>query len=156
MISNRPYMIRALYDWIVDNRWTPHIQVDADYPGVQVPQEYVQDGVIVLNVSPSAVFGLAMENDRFQFKARFGGVERVIGFPPQAVLAIFARENGHGMPFPPEPYPNQESAQAQVASKPKISGVESTGPKPDKPAKKDDKPDKGDKKKKRPTLSVVK
>lgn len=105
MISNRPYMIRAMYDWIVDNQWTPHIQVDANYPGVQVPQEFVQEGIIVLNVHPEAVRDLEMANDWFFFKARFQGVEREIGFFPEAVLAVFARENGQGMPFPPEPYP---------------------------------------------------
>lgn len=105
MISNKPYIIRAMYDWIVDNDWTPHFQVDANYPGVKVPTEYVQDGVIVLNTAPTAVMGLSMDNQWFSFKARFNGIETSLGFPPEAVLAIFARENGQGMPFPPEPYP---------------------------------------------------
>jgi len=107
MISNRPYMIRAMYDWIVDNGWTPHVQVDANYPSVNVPQAHVQDGVIVLNMAPTAVVALAMDNDWFTFKARFGGIENTLGFPPEAILAIFARENGQGMPFPPEPYPDE-------------------------------------------------
>lgn len=105
MISNRPYLIRAMYDWIVDNQWTPHFQVDVHYPGIQVPMEFAQDGVIVLNVHPEAVQGLSMDNEGFQFKARFQGVERKLRFPPEAVLAVFARENGQGMPFPAEPYP---------------------------------------------------
>ena len=108
MISNRPYMIRAMYDWIVDNHWTPHIQVDANYPGVEVPDEFVQDGVIVLNVQPEAVRELEIGNDWIYFKARFQGVEREVGFFPESVLAVFARENGQGMPFPPEPYPEEE------------------------------------------------
>ena len=107
MISNRPYMVRALYDWIVDSGWTPHVQVDANYPGVNVPREFVQDNVIVLNMAPSAVMALAMDNEWFAFRARFNGIETQLGFPPEAILAIFARENGQGMPFPPEPYPEE-------------------------------------------------
>lgn len=107
MISNRPYMIRAMFQWIVDNHWTPHVQVDANYPGVVVPQQYVQDGVIVLNIHPDAVRELQMDNHLFRFKARFQGVEQQIFFSPDAVLAIFARENGQGMPFPPEAYPEE-------------------------------------------------
>jgi stringent starvation protein B len=117
MISNRPYLIRAVYQWIVDNDWTPHMQVDALYPGVEVPNEFVENGVIILNVSPQAVLALDMANEGFRFRARFQGVERKIAFPPQAVLAVFARENGQGMPFPPEPYPQQDEDAA--AAKPK-------------------------------------
>lgn len=133
MISNRPYMIRALYEWIVDNQWTPHVQVDARFPGVDVPQAFVQDGTIVLNMHPQSVMGLTMENDWFSFRARFKGVEQTIGFPPQAVEAVFARENGQGMSFPPEPYPELPSTSQ--------SGLES-----------DSKPVKG----KKPTLTIVK
>lgn len=107
MISNRPYLIRAMSEWIIDNHWTPHIQVDANYPGVVVPQQYVQEGAIVLNMHPDAVRELQMDNHLFRFKARFQGIEQQIFFPPEAVLAIFARENGQGMPFPPEPYPEE-------------------------------------------------
>ncbi len=105
MISNRPYLIRALYEWIVDNGWTPYVQVDADWPGAEVPQQFVQDGVIVLNISPLATRDLTLGNDEIAFRARFQGEERLVRFPPEAVLAIFAKENGQGMPFPPEPYP---------------------------------------------------
>lgn len=111
MISNRPYLIRAVYQWIVDNEWTPHFQVDANYPGVDVPREFVEEGVIVLNTSPSAVQGLDLENNWMSFRARFQGIERKLGFPPEAVLAVFARENGQGMPFPPEPYPEEAETQ---------------------------------------------
>ncbi|MDR9498482.1 MAG: ClpXP protease specificity-enhancing factor [Hydrogenovibrio sp.] len=110
MISNRPYLIRALFEWIVDNGWTPHLQVDANYPWIEVPQEFAKDGMIVLNVHPEAVRALEINNDLVTFKARFGGVERKLNFPPEAVLAIFARENGQGMPFPPEAYPTEENA----------------------------------------------
>ncbi|UQB42819.1 ClpXP protease specificity-enhancing factor [Thiomicrospira microaerophila] len=110
MISNRPYLVRAIYQWIVDNDWTPHFQVDANHPFADVPQEFVNEGVIVLNASPTAVQALDMANDQICFRARFQGVERKISFPPQAVLAVFARENGQGMPFPPEPYPTEDAA----------------------------------------------
>ncbi|MDX1795627.1 MAG: ClpXP protease specificity-enhancing factor, partial [Hydrogenovibrio sp.] len=109
MISNRPYLIRAMFDWIVDNEWTPHVQVDADFPGVHVPQQYVQNGIIVLNMHPDAVRDLQMSNAVFSFKARFQGVEQKVIFPPGAVLAIFARENGQGMPFAPETYPEADA-----------------------------------------------
>ncbi|WP_373019784.1 ClpXP protease specificity-enhancing factor [Thiomicrorhabdus sp.] len=148
MISNRPYIIRAMYEWMVDNEWTPHVQVDANYPGIEVPQQFAQEGVIVLNIAPSAVIGLDMKNDWFQFKARFQGVEQRVGFPPEAVLAIFARENGQGMPFPAEPYPEEEIASS---SKPSLSAVKDDG---DKPAS--SKTDKSKSAKKKPTLSVVK
>lgn len=118
MISNRPYLIRAVYQWIVDNEWTPHVQVDANYPGVEVPLEFVDDGFIVLNVSPTAAQAVDLSNDWISFRARFQGVERKIGFPPQAVHAIFARENGQGMPFPPEAYP-EETASQPKSDKPK-------------------------------------
>jgi len=100
--SNKPYLIRSLYEWIVDNDGTPHLIVNADFPGVQVPREHVQNGEIVLNISSSAVQGLALNNDEISFNARFSGVARVIRVPVAAVLAIVARENGQGMAFPPE------------------------------------------------------
>jgi len=150
MTSNRPYIIRAMYQWMVDNEWTPHIQVDANYPGIQIPQQFVQEGVIVFNVSPTAVQVLDMQNDWFQFRARFQGVEQKVLFPPEAVLAIFARENGQGMPFPPEPYPDEAD---EPESKPTLSAIDGEGKADDveeakKPAKK--------KSSKKPTLSVVK
>lgn len=153
MISNRPYLIRAIYDWVVDNDWTPHMQVDANYPGVEVPLEYVQDGVIVLNVSPTAVGYLSLENDQISFRARFAGIERSLHFPPESVLAVFARENGHGMPFPPEPYP--EDADKPDITKPKLGAVDSASQSVDK------KPPAGQSSKtkskvKKPTLTVVK
>jgi len=155
MISNRPYLIRAIYQWVLDNDWTPHMQVDANYPGVEVPSEHVHDGMIVLNVSPSAVGQLTLENDGISFRARFSGIERRLYFPPEAVLAVFARENGHGMPFPPEPYEKEESSHN---SEPSMSAVEADTSSSDasdsKPAKQ--KTASKSKKRKRPTLSVVK
>lgn len=151
MISNRSYIIRAMYDWIVDNNWTPHVQVDANYPGVDVPQAHVQEGVIVLNLAPSAVVGLSMANDWFTFKARFGGIETKLELPPEAVLAIFARENGQGMPFPPEPYPEEllHGKEEVLETSPRLSAVE----------KKTDSAKtavKSSSDKKKPSLSIVK
>ncbi len=100
--SNKPYLIRALYEWILDNQGTPHLIVNADFPGVQVPREHVQNGEIVLNISPGAVQGLSLENDEISFNARFSGVARVIRLPIASILAIIARENAQGMAFPVE------------------------------------------------------
>jgi len=148
MLSNRPYIIRAMYEWMADNEWTPHLQVDANYPGIQIPRAFVNEGVIVFNVSPNAVQALDMKNDWFQFRARFQGVEQIVAFPPEAVLAIFARENGQGMPFPPEPYPDEVD---EPAAKPTLSAVESEARKVKSDSKETKKP-----LKKKPTLSVVK
>lgn len=99
MNSSRPYLIRALYEWIVDNQYTPHLLVSAEFPKVQVPQGFASDGQIVLNVSPSAVRHLQMDNDAVSFEGRFGGVAHSLFIPCAAVLAIYARENGQGMVF---------------------------------------------------------
>lgn len=99
MTSNRPYLIRAFYDWIVDNNLTPYVLVDASYPGVQVPLEHVRQGRIVLNISPVATRGLLLENDRIVFTARFSGQTEQIFVSPFAVLEIYAKENGRGIAF---------------------------------------------------------
>lgn len=111
MNSSRPYLIRALYEWIVDNDCTPHLLVNADYPGVQVPSQFVSDGQIVLNVSPTAVRELALNNDAVSFEGRFGGVAHSLHVPAPAVLAIYARENGQGMVFDQEPPPVQSEVE---------------------------------------------
>ena len=103
MNSSRPYLVRALYEWIVDNDCTPHLLVDADYPGARVPPGYAKDGQVVLNVSPSAVRHLHMDNDAVSFEGRFGGVPQSLFIPAAAVLAVYARENGQGMVFDLEP-----------------------------------------------------
>ena len=102
MTSNRPYLIRALYEWLVDNDLTPYLLVDADRESVHVPSRYVEEGRIVLNVSPSAVRDLSLGNDLIAFEARFGGSAFSISLPPDAVLGVYARENGKGMLFPDE------------------------------------------------------
>jgi len=97
--STRPYMIRALYEWCVDHHFTPYVAVHVDET-VQVPQEYVKNGEIVLNISYDATSGLKLGNDFIEFKARFSGSARGIMVPVNRVLAIYARENGQGMAFP--------------------------------------------------------
>lgn len=97
--STRPYLIRALYEWCTDNGFTPFIAVLVD-ESVRVPNEYVKDGEIVLNISFDATSSLAMGNESIEFKGRFGGVARDIFVPVDRVVAIYARENGQGMAFP--------------------------------------------------------
>jgi stringent starvation protein B len=105
MTSNRPYLLRAMYDWISDNGLTPYILVDAGAPGVDVPQSAVKDGRVVLNVAARAVAQLELGMDRVKFMARFSGVSRSVDVPMAAILAIYAHENGQGMMFPAENSP---------------------------------------------------
>lgn len=102
MTSSRPYILRAIYDWIVDNGLTPYILVNAEAPGAQVPERHVEHGRIVLNVSPRAVSAWAQDLTRISFSARFGGVSQNVSIPIAAVLAIYAKENGKGMVFEKE------------------------------------------------------
>lgn len=102
MTPKRPYILRALYEWLIDNELTPHIVVDAEWPYIQVPQQYVQDGQIVLNIAPSALQGLQMGNEEIRFFARFQGKEQRVLIPMGALLAIYAKENGAGTIFEPE------------------------------------------------------
>ena len=99
MNSSRPYLVRALYEWIVDNDCTPHMLVNSDYPKVQVPAGFSSDGQIVLNVSPTAVRQLHMDNEAVSFEGRFGGVPHTLYVPIPAILGVYARENGQGMVF---------------------------------------------------------
>jgi len=128
MTPSRPYIMRALYEWIVDNDCTPYVLVDASVPDVMVPQQFVKDGQIVLNISPGAVIDLNIGNEAMAFNGRFGGVATDIYVPIAAVVGIYARENGQGMVFEPE---------------------ESTGP-PDEPPPDPIKPEG------RPSLKIVK
>ena len=109
MSPSRPYLVRALNEWILDNDCTPYVLVDAGLPGVQVPEDYVTNGQIVLNISPTAVQNLHIDGDGLSFNARFGGVPMTVFVPVVALLAIYARENGQGMVFGSEagaPDPN--------------------------------------------------
>lgn len=102
MTPRRPYLLRAFYDWLLDNQLTPHLVVDVMRPDVQVPMEFARDGQIVLNIAPRAVGNLQLGDDAVSFNARFGGVPRQVLVPMAAVLAIYARENGAGTMFEPE------------------------------------------------------
>jgi stringent starvation protein B len=111
MTSSRPYIVRALYEWILENHCTPYVLVNAFYEGVEVPQAHVKDGQIILNVSPSAVQDLSVEDYAMEFRGRFGGIPKQVFVPIPAVMGIYAKENGQGMMFetdnggsePPEP-----------------------------------------------------
>jgi stringent starvation protein B len=136
MTPNQPYLLNAFYEWIVDNNLTPYIVVDAHFSGVQVPQEYVQDGQIVLNVSPASTGKLQLGLQELTFDARFGGVPRSLVIPCPAILAIYAKENGAGTVFTIEE--NISTGESQESHSPE------TDPTPPKP------------KKGKPTLTVVK
>lgn len=123
----RPYMVRALYQWIEDNALTPYLMVDATADNVQVPKEHVQDGRIVLNIASRATGNMSMENDYIHFSARFGGVSQEIWVPLTAVMGIYAKENSQGMFFDPNEYddyvPEEDTAttskKSAAAPKPK-------------------------------------
>lgn len=144
MTSNRPYLLRALYDWICDNHLTPYVLVDATGDDLNIPHEFVEDGRIILNVSPSAVRDLDLSNDYINFKARFSGQSMNVYFPNDAVLAIYAKENGRGMIFPEE---EQEVAEADETTSNETS---------DKPEEKKDEKKDAKKKKDRSHLKVIK
>lgn len=97
MTSRRPYMLRALYHWLIDNDLTPHVVVNTTLANVLVPQQFIRDGEIVLNIAPHAVGDIDISNQHIQFKARFGGKIEIISVPISAIIAIYARENGAGM-----------------------------------------------------------
>ncbi len=99
MTPNQPYLLRAIYEWIVDNDLTPYILVNAENDYAQVPRQYVENGKIVLNIAPMAVEALELGNDHIAFSARFAGKPMDVNFPVSAVLAIYAKENGQGMVF---------------------------------------------------------
>ncbi|HCN41279.1 MAG TPA: ClpXP protease specificity-enhancing factor [Proteus vulgaris] len=103
MSPRRPHLLRAYYDWIIENELTPHLVVDVNIEGVQVPMEYAHDGQIVLNISSRAVDNLELTPYQVLFSASFGGIPRKVRVPMAAVMAIYARENGAGMMFEPEP-----------------------------------------------------
>ena len=111
--SHRPYLIRAIREWAIDNHLTPQLLVDAELDGVEVPAEFVEEGQIVLNISPQAVDHLEMGNEYISFSARFRGVSRSVLVPVDAVLAVFDRESRQGMSFPAVPEPGDDAPAAK-------------------------------------------
>ncbi len=124
MTPSRPYLVRALYEWILDNDDAPYLVIDATIHNVMVPEQFVADGQIILNIGPAAVQGLQMDDDAVSFSARFGGVPMQVYVPVLAIKAIYAKESGQGMGFgfepgipdPDEPMP--ESTADKPAAKP--------------------------------------
>ncbi|MCX7101913.1 MAG: ClpXP protease specificity-enhancing factor [Methylobacter sp.] len=102
MTPLKPYLIRSIYEWIIDNNMTPHLLVDAENPKAILPVDFIEDGKIVLNIRPEAIQGLNLGNESIEFNARFSGKPMHILTPISTVLAIYAKENGKGMIFDPE------------------------------------------------------
>ncbi|MFC3033030.1 ClpXP protease specificity-enhancing factor [Pseudoalteromonas fenneropenaei] len=124
MTPNRPYLLRAFLDWIIDNQCTPHVVVNAEYASVQVPRQFVQDGQIVLNISPSAVTQFSMDNQALSFNARFSGQPMQVYVPMGAILAIYARENGEGTVFTPDTYFDEQDVVVEESEP--VSAAETT------------------------------
>lgn len=133
--STKPYLARALWEWCCDNGLTPLIQVQVEGTEARVPLEFVKEGQIVLNVSPSATRNLTMNNVEIQFNARFNGISREVSVPWGAVIGLYARETGEGMVFPDEVSRMPEEAPEGV---PEVSVADPPNPQ------------------KKPTLTVIK
>ena len=127
LIPTRPYLIRAIRDWAMDNGLTPQLLVDAGVDGIVIPGSHVQDGKIVLNVHTQAVKALELGNEFITFSARFGGNSHAINLPIQSVLAVFARENGQGIFFQEEETQHQMKQSADD-SKEHLPNGQSSGP----------------------------
>jgi len=127
MTSNRPYLLRAMYEWINDNGMTPYILVDAAFPGVQVPQQAIKDGRVVLNIAARAVSQISLGDAEIGFLARFGGVSQHVRVPVGAVQAIYAQESGQGMTMP------EEVAAAPASAPPSPAAVSDDPPRTEPP-----------------------
>lgn len=114
MNSSRPYLLRAIYQWIVDNDCTPYLLVNAVAPGVSVPVEYVENDKIILNIGPTAAHQLVLGDEEIEFNARFGGRPMEVAAPISAVLAIYARENGQGMLFTDDEGESEDSGDPEA------------------------------------------
>jgi len=114
----RPYLVRAIYEWINDNLLTPYLLINAEEKGVFVPQQYIKDGQIVLNIAPHAVNQLIMDNDAVGFSARFGGVPQQVYVPMRAIMGLYARENGQGLFFDGSEYPSESQEEIPVIEQP--------------------------------------
>lgn len=125
MTPSQPYLLRAIYDWIVDNQMTPYVLVNAENDDTYIPRDYVENGKIVLNVSPMAVNALELGNEFVAFHARFAGKPMEVSFPVNAVLAIYAKENGQGMVFnePDNPPPDGTPDEDKKSGKPNLKLV---------------------------------
>jgi len=126
MTSNKPYLIRALNEWILDNQLTPFLLVDASVKGVEVPEQYIKDGKIILNITPSAIQEIVFEDEWIYFSARFSGQPFMINIPVSAVLAIYAKENGRGIMFAEEEslaVDTTEVGQRESSNKPVLTVV---------------------------------
>lgn len=133
MTSSRPHIIRALYDWILENDCTPYIVVNAFGDNVEVPQEHVKDGQIILNISPSAVQDLFIRDEAVEFNGRFAGIPKRVFVPISSVMGIYAKENGQGMIFDPEGRMPRPPNPTGTDDSTKFTGSE---PQPIKPKKK--------------------
>ncbi len=114
----RPYLVRAIYEWINDNLLTPYLLINAEEKNVLVPQQYIKDGQIVLNIAPHAVHQLLMDNDAIGFSARFGGVPQQVYVPMRAIMGLYARENGQGLFFDASEYPSESQDEVQETEPP--------------------------------------
>jgi stringent starvation protein B len=164
----RPYLLRAFYDWIVDNNMTPHLLVNADADEVNVPRQHIKDGKIVLNISPMAVQDFMMDNEALSFSARFGGVSFYIYCPMYSIEALYAREAPvEGVSFSASEYDEQAEGEddglrpvpVKPKPKPKLTAVSDGGDEPEPAAEKssdDDNDDDHPPPRKRPSLRVIK
>jgi len=133
MTSSKPYIVRALYEWILENKCTPYVLVNAFDEGVEVPQDHVKDGQVILNITPSAVKSLSIHDSAIEFQGRFGGIPKQVFVPIQAIMGIYAKENGQGMMFdiendgsdPPDPEGSDEPPES-----PSEESVDSSNKKP--------------------------
>lgn len=155
MRSSRPYLTRALYDWLLDNDQTPYIVVDAMQDDVVVPTQFVQNGQIVLNITPTAVRDLRIENEMISFNARFSGEPMEVWVPIDALVAIYSRETGAGMAFGQEPVlPEPEPVEEDEG--PALESVSSKSSATDRAGKDDSEDDDDKRPRKRPSLRVIK
>ncbi|MDQ7091426.1 MAG: ClpXP protease specificity-enhancing factor [Methylococcales bacterium] len=109
MTPLKPYLIRGLYDWILDNEMTPYLLVNAEHPDARLPEEFIENNQIVLNIRPAAIQNLSLGDDDIEFHARFSGQPMHVVAPVSAILAIYAQENGQGMVFEPSDEPDDDS-----------------------------------------------
>ncbi|MCC7410222.1 MAG: ClpXP protease specificity-enhancing factor [Gammaproteobacteria bacterium] len=128
MTSTRPYLLRAIHEWIKDNHLTPHLLIDASADGVDIPSRYVVDGQLILNISPTAVRDLDLGNDAVSCNVRFAGVATRIDIPLAAIKAIYAKENGKGIVFtddePGKTPPDADSPGSSSRGRPQLKLVE--------------------------------